>query len=419
MKTLFTLALLFSAACMQAQPFRTPAFTGNASSDFNANEKNFTSGTAYCMVWDASFIYFGVTGPGAYIKDEPTLIYIDTDPTVPATNGTGPDTGFDYDSRKPVLPFSANFVLFYKTGYAEVRLDSAGAWSSRDTFTTNIVTGTNDIEIKIPWTAFPGAVRPSAFSSLFFKENGNGSQMDAYEVRPGVNTPDQTYLPNINTSGPKIFYRLNTTENKYYPGINIFSWIDNTASTACGIPSGLTTTNITQTSAKLSWTAVTGAKQYLVRGRKTGTAVWLSGVVPGNKNSIVASGLLCNTNYEWHIRTVCDTSFSADINSGFSALKAFKTSACSAAKEGMNLNASEKIMIYPNPIHKGGTISVQSENLSANATYAFYNFSGMQAQNGILNGGLIKLNREIVKGIYILEIKNNASVTRNTIEVIE
>ena len=80
MKKLFTTCLLLSAVLSFSQPFRTPVFTGNASTDFKFEEKNFQTGIAYCFTWDATNFFVGFTGLGAYIKDEPTILYLDTDP---------------------------------------------------------------------------------------------------------------------------------------------------------------------------------------------------------------------------------------------------------------------------------------------------------------------------------------------------
>jgi GEVED domain/Secretion system C-terminal sorting domain/Dockerin type I domain len=194
-RILQAIILLFVANSAFAQAFRTPTFTGNAFTDFTTNERVFFGGGGnYNLTWDATNLYVGVGGLGTYIKNEPTIMYLDTDPAVSPSGGTGSLSGNNYDGRIGTLPFTSNLVLYLKNGYAEVRTTTAANWTvnTYNNVTSNIVTGTNDIEITIPWTMFPGGVRPLAFRSLFFKENGGGGT-DAYNIMPG-----DAYNSNIN-----------------------------------------------------------------------------------------------------------------------------------------------------------------------------------------------------------------------------
>jgi hypothetical protein len=194
-RILQAIIFLFVANTVFAQAFRTPTLTGNAFTDFTTNERVFFGGGGnYNLTWDATNLYVGVGGLGTYIKNEPTIMYLDTDPAVAPTGGTGSLSGNNYDGRIGTLPFTSNLVLYLKNGYAEVRTTVGANWTvnSYSNVTGNIVTGTNDIEIAIPWSIFPGGVRPLAFRSLFFKENGGGGT-DAYNIMPS-----DAYNSNIN-----------------------------------------------------------------------------------------------------------------------------------------------------------------------------------------------------------------------------
>ncbi len=194
-RILQAILFLFVANTVFAQAFRTPTLTGNAFTDFTTNERVFFGGGGnYNLTWDATNLYVGVGGLGTYIKNEPTLMYLDTDPAVAPTGGTGSLSGQNYDGRIGTMPFTSNLVLYLKNGYAEVRTTVGVNWTvnTYSNVTANIVTGTNDIEIAIPWSIFPGGVRPLAFRSIFFKENGGGGT-DAYNIMPG-----DAYNPNIN-----------------------------------------------------------------------------------------------------------------------------------------------------------------------------------------------------------------------------
>lgn len=414
MRILFTIAFVVTLNCVFAQPFRTPVFTGNAMNDFKTEEKTIPVGTGatYAVTWDNNFIYFGVSGPGAYIKNEPTIIYLDTDPS--ALQNTGSTSGFNYDNRQPTLPFAANFVLYMKSGYAEIRTAAvlSGPWSNAVTVTDSLITGATDIEIRIPWTLFAGGQRPASFSSLYFKTNGNPANADVYDLRPGITNVGETYGLNINLRPPQLFYRLNSTNNGFNNGLNLFDWIFFGA--GCVPPSALLATSITATSAKLNWQPVLTKDYYLIRGRKKGTVNWLSSIVPANRNSVVVNNLVCNTNYEWHIRTTCDTTQAADINSGFSELSSFKTSACAAFQDPKN----ENLKISPNPSRAGSGISLSGLK-SVNSSYKIYRLDGSVVQSGKVNLNTVLLGNSIKPGLYLLETDTNGLKQKAMLQLVE
>ncbi|HKK78038.1 MAG TPA: fibronectin type III domain-containing protein, partial [Phaeodactylibacter sp.] len=71
----------------------------------------------------------------------------------------------------------------------------------------------------------------------------------------------------------------------------------------CDTPTGLTTSNITDISAELSWTAVTGAQSYNVRYRPQGASAWTTQNTANT--TIVIDGLMAEMPYEWQVATVC------------------------------------------------------------------------------------------------------------------
>lgn len=412
MKQSAAFLLLFVCATAVAQPFRTPTLTGAVTTDFLATERNTPpgAGAVYAMTWDANYMYVGVTGPGAYIKDEPTLMYIDADPFV--ASGTGTTNGFNYDNRQPQLPFSANFVLFIKSSYGEFRTfaDTSVTWSERTEVTADIITGTTDIEIRIPWAAFPGGKRPAALSFFFFKENGNPELSDAFDVRPGVSNVAETYSFDVNQAPPQLYFSLQTTDNRFYTGINLFDWIN--FGSACPAPTGLTTTNIRTTTARLSWQPIPGAAYYQVRGRRAGTNSWLIATVPGNKNTLTASGLVCNTNYEWHVRVYCDTTQNVDIISAFSApLVPFKTAACAAS-------AGDRVVVFPSPAPRGALLNLKGIDIPSGTRFTITSTQGTILQEGIISSSQIRLNERVTEGIHTLSLQLNGSPLHKQLQVV-
>lgn len=88
----------------------------------------------------------------------------------------------------------------------------------------------------------------------------------------------------------------------------------------CDTPTGLTASNITDNSAELSWTAVTGAQSYDVRYRPQGASAW---TMQNTANTtITINGLMAEMPYEWQVATVCSAS-----SSPFSASSTFTTAA--------------------------------------------------------------------------------------------
>ena len=114
--------------------------------------------------------------------------------------------------------------------------------------------------------------------------------------------------------------------------------------TICETPVGLFTNNITTTKARLNWTVDPDAFQYEVWYKKTTAAVWKKKFVPGINNKLNLKNLQCNKNYEWQIRTICDT-VGVDIVSDFSAVQNFTTLIC----RDESIVMEDNISIYPNP----------------------------------------------------------------------
>jgi hypothetical protein len=108
----------------------------------------------------------------------------------------------------------------------------------------------------------------------------------------------------------------------YSPPIN---FVTQSCTQPCPPPTGLSTTNITQNSATLSWTALTGALAYVVQYRPVTTPVsaWIN--ITTQITSVVLSNLACGTVYEWRVASHC----SPNTTSGsYSAMVTFTTTAC-------------------------------------------------------------------------------------------
>lgn len=146
------------------------------------NQQN-NGGTTYYMCWDANNLYLAFSGSNF---NEAAVLYLDYNPVIPVnggTNASGSNQGlYTYDRNHMMLPFRADFVLYFKNGYNEYRrADGAGYWGGNTAFSlaTGNNGGTNTCEITVPWnTITGGAGRPAEFNWLTFK---------TYDYGPGTN----------------------------------------------------------------------------------------------------------------------------------------------------------------------------------------------------------------------------------------
>ena len=77
----------------------------------------------------------------------------------------------------------------------------------------------------------------------------------------------------------------------------------------CSVPTGLSTIDITATSASLTWVVVSGAVSYNIQYRAIGTTTWSTAT--SLVNSVVITGLIAGTTYEFQVEVVCSSGTSA------------------------------------------------------------------------------------------------------------
>ncbi len=82
-----------------------------------------------------------------------------------------------------------------------------------------------------------------------------------------------------------------------------------------------------------------------------GASTWQKKNATANQKTV--TGLLCNTNYEWKVRSRCGTEFT-----DFSSLQIFTTGACRFGE----FDVASEINIYPNPNSGEFTIDLSEIN---------------------------------------------------------
>ncbi len=103
---------------------------------------------------------------------------------------------------------------------------------------------------------------------------------------------------------------------------NIFFDISNTnftigAAVACGNATGLTTTNITDNSATISWAAVTNATSYAVEYKLTSSSTWISVASAQTATTADLTGLTQSSFYDWRVKATCSAGTGSFVQAQF------------------------------------------------------------------------------------------------------
>lgn len=165
----------------------------------------------------------------------------------------------------------------------------------------------------------------------------------------------------------------------------------------CPVPSNLTTTNITATTAKLNYTTNACAISYQVKYKVLGTSVWSTANINSINSFKTITGLAANTKYVWKIRSKC--SLSPLTFSVFSATKTFKT-----AVARLEENYASSIKIYPNPVTDILKVELD-EDLFFSYHIELFNALGTSVFNENISSKQFEINlSQFERGIYFLRI---------------
>lgn len=126
---------------------------------------------------------------------------------------------------------------------------------------------------------------------------------------------------------------------------------------ACGQATNLSASNITESTAILSWTSVIGASAYNVRWRIVNAANWTTTVA--GSNSLAISNLTAGSFYEFQVQTVCGLNTSA-----FTAAVFFQTPGAGSCSDIFEPNetASTSLPLSPVNVEFQATIGTATDN---------------------------------------------------------
>jgi hypothetical protein len=218
---------------------------------------------------------------------------------------------------------------------------------------------------------------------------------------------------------------------------NIFFDISNTnftigAPAACASATGLATSAITETSAHISWTAVTGALSYAVDYKAASSGTWISLASATTSVSVDLSGLTSGTVYDWRVRVTCSAGTGDNSQAQFTTT-APPPPACPGVYDGSSngstagalaipfntdvygqINVRGDIDHYKFTISTGGTVTLSLTNLPADYQLALLNSSGTVVQSSVNTGTIDEsFTATVNPGTYYARVspKNNGALS--------
>jgi hypothetical protein len=99
---------------------------------------------------------------------------------------------------------------------------------------------------------------------------------------------------------------------------SVYSQAQFTTNPPCGTVSGLTTTNITTSSATLNWSAVSGALNYDVDYKTAIATTWTNAATGTTSLTTNIAGLASGTSYNWRVRANCSAGAGSYTETSFS-----------------------------------------------------------------------------------------------------
>ena len=174
-----------------------------------------------------------------------------------------------------------------------------------------------------------------------------------------------------------------------------------TTLTSCNAPTGLTATAVTQTTARVSWTAVSAATSYDVDYKATSSGTWINAATATTATFVDLTGLTASTAYDWRVRATCAAGPTSYVQSQFTTLGVVcpgpydvSTNGSTAGADTIPLNTDIKGLIeargdndyYKFIITTGGTITITLTTLPADYQLALLNSSGATLLSSLNNG---------------------------------
>jgi len=285
-------------------------------------------------------------------------------------------------------------------------------WRSASTTVTVPVSvsasdGTYSDKVRITW---------SGTSGNYFRVFRNTSNTTTNAtVISGWQNSQMTFDDNNATANTTYYYFVQAASSSTGANASAYSSINSGwRSQSCGTPTNLAVSQITNYSATLTWSTVSGATQYSV-WYNSSTGWTQIGTVTSNTANI--TGLSGGINYCFAVKAICGT-----IVGNLSASKCFTTPASSPdntiSHTGNDNNgiimvaesAINTIMIYPNPATNNSEITVEFKSeLNTTATVTLFNATGQSVINKlvpiIIGDNILQISAPDAPGVYMFKLQ--------------
>jgi hypothetical protein len=361
-----------------------------------------TSGATYYFTWDANFLYLGTQAPDVAANSSQRWVYfyIDTDPQLVPTTGTGTTTGLMYNTQQPTLPFTANYHFRWRTdnGYQNLQSFNGSSWVDGNQTLVSAYQSGQFVEFRIP-LANIGSPTQIYILGAMINEAGGGEW--TYHMTPTNNGSDGYDRNFVSRFG----FNLTT-------GISP----DNPAYVDAALPVELTSFSAATigSTVKLSWNTATEVNNYGFEvERKVGSLQSTVGnyekigYVNGNGNSNSPK------NYSYEDKNLSAGKYSyrlkqIDNDGQFEYSKAIEVDFNSAKKFELSQN-------YPNPFNPATTIRFNLPE-AGNVKITLYNLLGQQIRtlvNEYKESGVHTINfdaSDLNSGMYIYKIEAGSFV---------
>ncbi|NNC94869.1 MAG: T9SS type A sorting domain-containing protein, partial [Chitinophagales bacterium] len=176
--------------------------------------------------------------------------------------------------------------------------------------------------------------------------------------------------------------------------------------TLCGPPASYSTTNITQTTATLQWSAIANAVKYELLGKEASapSSQIVTVAVNAPTTQINATGLLAGKTYFWAVRSICNAA--GTIISNIGPVQTFSTLPSAASKTEISTDGA---FVYPNPASEILTVAVGPE--FGNYELVMRDITGKEvARYSDVSSSSVNINVvDLSAGTYFIEVKGNST----------
>lgn len=187
---------------------------------------------------------------------------------------------------------------------AKITLNGALVWYKRyDTHTNNdeipshmAVDTDGDIFVTGIGGPFPGGFNLGARQFVTVKYKSNGTLAWSYTVDTITEYQSGRHIDIDSRGNVFVLMDINAI---------MFHLLDNTGADPCEVPFGISVSDITETTATISWDSVPNAYLYHVQYKTPASPVWNTLVT--DATSISLTGLLSGATYDYHIEAVCNS----------------------------------------------------------------------------------------------------------------